>query len=241
MWKRISLVVLLVVALAIGGFVWWAASAAGPGSEAVAALESSPDVNVLYDNWYVFSPATSQPKTGLVFYPGGRVDARSYAPAAHSIAAAGHLVVIVPMPLNLAVLSPNRAINVIEAYPEISKWYIGGHSLGGAMAANFVYNHPDILDGLILWAAYPAGNNSLHTLETLRVASIYGMLDGLATPEKIKASQQLLPPSTQWFPIDGGNHAQFGYYGPQSGDNPATIPPEEQQRLIIDATLNIMR
>ena len=73
----------------------------------------------------------------MIFYPGGRVDPRSYAPAARAIAAQGYLAVITPMPLNLAVFTPGRAAQVIAAYPEIHTWAIGGHSLGGAMAANF--------------------------------------------------------------------------------------------------------
>ena len=101
------------------------------------------------------------------------MDARSYAPAARAIAAQGYLVVIVPMPFNLAVFKPAAAEAVIAAHPEIEHWAIGGHSLGGAMAANYVYTHPDAVQGLVLWAAYPAGNNSLADRQ-LAVVSIYG-------------------------------------------------------------------
>ena len=72
------------------------------------------------------------------------------------------------------------------------------------------------------------------------MTSIYGTLDGLATTEKIAASRPQLPPTTEWVAIAGGNHAQFGWYGPQSGDNPATISREEQQRQIVEATLRLL-
>jgi len=107
------------------------------------------------------------------------------------------------------------------------------------MAARFAYGHPAEVQGLVLWAAYPDSSNDLSHRD-LAVTSIYGTLDGLATTEKIDASHPLLPPTTEWVAIEGGNHAQFGRYGPQSGDNPATIGPKEQQRLVVEATLRLL-
>jgi pimeloyl-ACP methyl ester carboxylesterase len=167
------------------------------------------------------------------------VDYRAYAPAAQVIAEAGYLVVIVRMPLNLAVLDPQAAAGVIAAYPQIKHWAVGGHSLGGAMAANFVYSHPGVAEGLLLWAAYPAGSNDL-SRAAVRVLSISGTFDGLSTPVKIAASQVLLPDNTTWVVIEGGNHAQFGWYGAQAGDIPATISREEQQGQIVIATAEFL-
>ena len=78
------------------------------------------------------------------------------------------------MPLNLAVFGTGKADAVIKAYPDIKHWAIGGHSLGGAMAAGFAHNHPDAIDGLVFWAAYPASNNSLAG-SNLKVTSISGI------------------------------------------------------------------
>ena len=235
----IVLVVLLVPALGLGGFVLWAQTTPAPMAEALAALESDAPVQVTTDRWLVFTPANEEPTAGLILYPGGRVDPRSYSPAARAIAGEGYLVVIVPMPLNLAVFASDAAGDVIAAYPDVSHWAIGGHSLGGAMAARFAYGHLAEVQGLVLWAAYPDSSNDLSDRD-LAVASIYGTLDGLATTEKIDASRTLLPPTTEWVAIAGGNHAQFGWYGPQSGDNPATIGREEQQRLVVEATLRLL-
>ncbi len=140
------------------------------------------------------------------------------------------------MPLNLAVLAPNRADGVIESYPEVIDWSIGGHSLGGAMAARFADNRAEVVDALILWAAYPAANDDLSN-SSLRVASIYGTVDGLATPEQVLAAAPQLPPATTYRAIAGGNHAQFGYYGEQEGDNPAAISRSEQQAQAVSTTL----
>jgi pimeloyl-ACP methyl ester carboxylesterase len=237
---RIALIVLgVIIVAAVVGFVAWGETPARPMAEALAALQSDSQVTVTVGEWLTFTPADSQPTTGLVFYPGGRVDYRAYAPAAHQIAAQGYLVVIVRMPLNLAVLDPGAAVKVIAAYPEIQHWAVGGHSLGGAMAANYAKNHPDTVDGLALWAAYPASSDDL-SASGLHVVSIFASLDGLATGEKIDASRPLLPADTVWVSIAGGNHAQFGWYGDQAGDNPATISRQEQQDQVIQATVNLL-
>jgi len=234
-WWLLPLFLILILA----GFVIWAGSAAAPMPEALAALQSDALVKVDTDPWLVFRPVAGDPAGGLVFYPGGRVDPQAYAPAARALAQRGYLVVIVPMPLNFAVFAPDRAAEVMAAFPEIDRWTVGGHSLGGAMSARFAYQNPEMVQGLVLWAAYPASTDDLSGY-SLAVASIYGTLDGLATEDKIDASRPLLPAGTHWTAIEGGNHAQFGWYGPQSGDNPATISRMAQQEQVVAATLVIL-
>lgn len=233
----------LLAALAFAGvvaFLVWAYTPLGPTPEAMTALQSDSQVAVGQSHWIVFWPADDARNTGLILYPGGRVDPRAYAPMARAIAAAGYPTVIVPMPLNLAVFGVDRADDVRAAYPQIERWAIGGHSLGGAMAAAYAYRHPGAVQGLVLWASYPAGNNSLADRDDLAVVSISGSLDGLATPEKVEASRPLLPADAEFLVIEGGNHAQFGWYGPQSGDNAATIPHEAQQAQTVDATVRLL-
>ena len=239
LWRSLAIVGgILLLLLLIGGFVAivYTASAAKPMPEALAALESDDVVTVTRANWLEFTPTGQTPTSGFIFYPGGHVDPRAYAPPARALAEQGYLVAITPMPLTLAILSPNRANDVIKNHPEIEHWYIGGHSLGGATAAIYADRNPDAVDGVVFWAAYPPESNSLADQPDLRVTSISGTLDGLATPAKIEASKALLPPTTTYVPIEGGNHAQFGYYGPQDGDNEATISREEQQTQTISAT-----
>lgn len=223
----------------VSGFVIWGNTPAEAMPEAMIAVESNAQVTVTQDEWLVFTPTDIEPTTGFIFYPGGRVDYRAYAPVASQIAAQGYQVVIVPMPLNLAVLNMDAADEVMAAYPEIEDWVIGGHSLGGAMAANFAAKNPDKVAGLVLWAAYPAGNDDLSTSD-LQVASIYATQDGLTGSEDIDASRALLPTDTAWIEIEGGNHAQFGWYGAQSGDNPAEISRQEQQAQIVEATTALL-
>lgn len=227
----------LLILLVVGFLAWTTLFAAAPMAEAI--KDTGASTTVAGTNWLVFAPPAPNPTTGLIFYPGGLVDARAYAPAAQQIADAGYLVVIVPMPFKLAFFDAGRATAVMQAFPAVKHWALGGHSLGGAMAAQFAYQHPDQIAGLALWAAYPAANNSLAD-RALRVVSIYGTRDGLATGAKIDASRPLLPADTQFVAIEGGNHAQFGWYGKQSGDNDAAITREAQQSQAIAATIGLL-
>jgi hypothetical protein len=222
------------------GFAVWASASPAPMPEALAALEPNARVDVRTAPWLVFRPLDREPAAGLILYPGGRVDPRAYAPTARAVAEEGYLVVIVPMPLNLAFFAPGRASEVMVAFPGIEHWAVGGHSLGGAMAASFAHSNPELVRGLILWAAYPAASDDLSGYP-LTATSIYGTRDGLATEVEIADSRPLLPPDTQWTAIEGGNHAQFGWYGPQAGDNEATISREVQKAQIVAATLQLLR
>ncbi len=235
--KRIFLVLLVVVALAGIGFVIWAETPLGPEPEALAALESDSQVTVTIDDYITFEPTDVQPTTGFILYPGGHVDYRSYAAPLHELAAQGYLVILVPVRLNLAFFEINAAQAPIEAHPEIEHWVVGGHSLGGVASAMFAKDNPEI-DGLIFWASYPADDSFKNS--DINVVSIYGTND-MAGVEKFEETKSLLPQDTQFVVIDGGNHAQFGDYGPQPGDNPATISRAEQQKQAVEASANFLQ
>jgi hypothetical protein len=237
---KIVLSVLIVLVVSVSGFIVWAETPLGPMPEALEALESDSSVTVTKGRWLVFMPAQDGAETGFIVYPGGRVDYRSYAPVARGIAAEGYLVVIVRMPLNLAVFGNGAASDVMSAFPEVGAWAVGGHSLGGSMAVRFVYRNPFAVEGLVLWASYPASGDDLSDRD-IAVATIYGTKDGLATHDKIERSLGLLPPDALIIGIEGGNHAQFGSYGPQAGDNEALITREQQQMEIIKATVQLLR
>lgn len=238
--RKVLIGLLIILLLVTGGFVFWGLTPSPPMPEALAAMQSDSALSVSCpSSWYEFKPAGSSPDTGFIFYPGGHVDARAYAPLARELARNGYLVILPPMPLNLAVLAPNTAGKVIAAHPEVRRWVLGGHSLGGAMAANFVRNHPGKITGLALLASYPAASDDLSSVNVKSI-SIYATQDGLATAEKIAASRALLPSDTRWVEIIGGNHAGFGWYGNQPGDKPASISREEQQRQVVSALTDFL-
>ena len=237
-WVLISL--LIALALVMVGFVVYAKfSTASPQPEALTAMQSTSEVEVITDGWLAFVPRETLPTTGFVFYPGGLVDPRAYAPMAQDIAAEGSLVVIPRMPLNLAVFGSGKATDVIQAFPEIELWAIGGHSLGGAMAGQYAHRNPTSVSGLALWAAFPSEGSDLSP-RNLAATSIYGTRDGLVSFEEIEASRQLLPAETKYVAVEGGNHAQFGWYGPQKGDLPATLSHAEQHAQTVAATVALL-
>ncbi len=234
-WKVLAAVLTLALFVVGGGFVAWASDKSVATEIALAALDSDSQVFVSEENgWVVFLPAGDvRPVTGLIFYPGGKVDYRAYAPVLKLIAAQGYFAVLTPAPLNLAFFDVNAAARIEAAYPEIQNWFVGGHSLGGVAASSYAATHPEI-KGVVFWASYPA-DDSLKINGT-KVISIYGTNDGLAGGGKIEESKSLLPADAEFIAIEGGNHAQFGSYGPQAGDSAATISPEEQWTQVTDAT-----
>ncbi|HSG44079.1 MAG TPA: alpha/beta hydrolase [Anaerolineales bacterium] len=231
---------IVLAVLAIGGYIFvsWASDALPADGTALQALESDEQVVVKEESGLItFEPVNAEFDTGFIFYPGGRVDYRAYAPVLSQIAGRRYFVALVPMPLNMALFNVDAANQVIELYPGIQQWAVGGHSLGGVAASRFVANETGAVQGVVLWAAYP-GNDSLANAD-IKVMSIYGTND-IAGMEPFDESRAQLPVDTEFVVIEGGNHAQFGSYGPQPGDNPATISPEEQWTQIAEATVRFL-
>ena len=234
--KRIALGLVLVVALIVIGFVAWAETPLGPSPEAITALQSDANVTVTTDNFITFQPVNLKPSTAFIFYPGGRVDYRSYAAPLRAIAEQGYLVVLFPVRLNLAFFDINAAEPVFEEYPEIKHWAVGGHSLGGVASALFAKDHPQV-EGLVFWASYPADDSLKNS--SLKMISIYGTED-MAGMGKFDETKSFLTADAQYVVIDGGNHAQFGDYGPQPGDNAALISRADQQAQVTQATSDFL-
>lgn len=236
--KRVLFVLLVIVAVGAVGLTVWGNNAYPPLQPALDALQSDAQVNVTqHDGYITFEPVGAQPEVGLVFVPGGRVDYRAYSPALHQIAAQGYFVALVKVRINLAFFNINAPERVISQYPNIQTWSVGGHSLGGLAAANYAGKHLDEIKGLIFWASYPADDSLSNS--SLSVMSIYGSND-LSGLEPYDGSRSQLPSATQFILIEGGNHAQFGSYGPQAGDKPATISAEEQWAQATEATIKLL-
>ena len=223
----VALVALLVV-VSLGFYIWTRVARYPAFPEAVTVADAARTER----GWYVFEP-TGEADAGFIFYPGGLVDPAAYGPLMRQLSEDGILAVIVPMPLDLAVFGIGRADDVVAAYPEVDTWVIGGHSLGGAMAAEYLKGNPGAIDGIVFLASYPAESTDLSTLP-VGALSIYGTEDGVAG-DVFEDSLRRLPAGTPLEVLDGGNHAQFGNYGPQEGDGVATMGRDEQQRLTASA------
>lgn len=234
--KRILIGLFILVVISVLGFIIWAETPLQPSIEAIAALKSDSDVIVTMDDYVTFKPASIEPPTAFVFYPGGRVDYRAYAAPLRKIAEQGYLVILLPVRFNLAFFDVNAADKVVDNFPQIEHWTMGGHSLGG-VAASLYASKKDLFDGIVFWASYPAGDELKNS--GMKVLSIYGTLD-MGGLEAFDASRANLPADTQFVVIDGGNHAQFGDYGFQPGDNEASITRAEQQSQVVEATVQFL-
>jgi hypothetical protein len=228
-----------VLVLAVAAFLVWALTPYRADDAALEAMRSGGGVTVIEAReGIVFTPDTD-PTTGLVLYPGGRVEATAYAPVARLIAEEGYLVVVAPMPLNLAVFGIGRAQRALDAFPEIDAWAVGGHSLGGSMASEFAAREPDGISGLVLLASYPASSTDLSDT-ALTALSLRGTNDGLVTEQDVKDAQLRLPPRSESITIDGGNHAGFGSYGEQAGDGGSTLPAGAQASITAEAVADLL-
>ena len=205
---------------------------------AASATVSSEKVSVTTetDDMVVFRP--DDPKCGFIFYPGGKVEYTAYAPLMNELAENGIMCVLLKMPLNLAVLDVNAADGIAESYPDIKLWYIGGHSLGGSMAASYASENADKLKGVVLLASYSTAD--LNSTD-LKVASVYGSNDGVLNMEKYNGYKPKLPEATLETIIDGGCHAYFGSYGTQDGDGIPTITAEEQLKETVEILKDFLK
>lgn len=244
-WLSGSMVALVLALLLAGAVAWSKPMPAEP--VALAALTSDDEVQVR-DRllWYElaatpppsgpFDPEPTPeeeaeeqaPKVGLIFAPGARVDPRAYAALLRPLAARGNLVVVLKKPLGLAVLDPQPPDEIISGHTEIDRWVVGGHSVGGTVAASFADDEPKV-SGLLLLAAWPA-----RTMERqdLPVLSVTGSADGLATPEDIEETRHRLPEGTFFHVVEGAVHADFGDYGEQSGDGERGVDKQAAQEEI---------
>lgn len=179
-------------------------------------------------------------QTGIVLYPGALVEPLSYAYYANELSKQGYLVGIPEVMFSLSILENDKADEFIQEHDEIESWYVAGHSMGGVSATMYANNNQDKVDGVILLASYPSSSTDLSNTE-LNVLSIYAEHDGLSTEDKIQDKISNLPTETIYIQIEGGNHAQFGMYGEQSGDGEATVSAIEQQNEILSKTLLFLR
>jgi hypothetical protein len=238
--KFILLGVLTILIISVLGMLAWSKTGTYiAGEVAVSALESTSKVTVTQDKWITFTPL-EKGETGLIFYPGGLVEPTAYAPVLQKIAEEGVLVIIVPMPLNLAIFNPGAANAVIEDYPQISKWILAGHSLGGATAGIFAENNPTKIDGIAFWDSYPPNSADLSNND-ISVLSIFGTTNNFPNTENFDDKRTLLPDDTIFVAIEGANHAQFGDYGPQKGDIVASISLAEQHERVAEIMLDFIK
>lgn len=231
--KKILITIGIVICLICGGFFVYTSDYYHASEEAMEVINHVGDIKIEEtDDYIAFIP--KQVDNGLIFYPGGLVETESYAPLMKECANKGMLCVLVKMPFHLAVFNIRGANGIQEKY-NIDNWYIGGHSLGGSMAASYVNDHIEEYKGLILLASYSTEDLSK---SNINVISIYGSEDKVLSLDKYAENKVNLPVDYKEYIIQGGNHAYFGSYGEQDGDGKATITHQQQVQQTVKYIVN---
>lgn len=212
---------------------------------AVEAATSNDSVQVEFHkegSFWAFQPLDKPViPVGFIFYTGALVDEVAYAPILRTLAEQGYPAFLLRLPLDLAVLAPLAATRVMDQNHDMETWVVGGHSLGGTMAAMVAKLFPEDITGLVLLSSFPTPIVcNLSKLDHLRAVSLWGNLDSLISRALWEGGRNQLPGDSRFIEIDGGNHAQMGYYGAQAGDTAATIPREEQQAIVVEELLGLM-
>ena len=231
--KLISIFLVLILAFGIGCFLY-INDYYHANEDAIAVLQqgASDTSEVIVsekDGLMVFLPRGGT-DIGMIFYPGGKVEYSAYAPLLYQCARQGITCVLIEMPGNLAVLDMNAAEGIPERYTHVNRWYLAGHSLGGAMASSYLAEHTEAYEGAILLAAY-----ATEALHGEKVLSVYGSEDGVLNMEKYEENKANLPEDYTEVVIEGGCHAYFGAYGTQDGDGEPSISAEQQWEITAQA------
>ena len=227
----VTAVILLILAVVC---IWYVNDYYRAESYVEAYLKSNDSVTVIQEDNMVFLDGVGT-ETALVFYPGAKVEYTAYVPMFYMLAEQGIDCFVVKMPCNLAFFGMGKVADIMEEY-EYENWYLSGHSLGGAMAANYVAKNGDDFDGLVLLAAYATKELPEH----LSVISIYGSEDKVVNMEKIEAGRAYVPTDYAEVCLEGGNYAWFAYYGEQAGDGTAYITKENQQQKTVNVVLDMI-
>ena len=192
-----------------------------------------------------FRPANPDGRSALIFICGSGVHAHAYAPLLRPIANAGYPVFIVKLPYRFAPLAPHkdevvgRTQQLMTAHPEIPRWVVAGHSLGGALAARVALSTRGRRVSFVLIGTTHPRDHDLSKVDA-PIAKVYATNDGVAPVDGVMANKRLLPATTAWVEIKGGNHSQFGHYGHQLFDGTATITREAQQATTRQVLLDIL-
>jgi len=243
--KFLKILAVVVILVPLLGYGWLSYSAkqklAAPADDALAILVTDDAVRTEIDDWVVMRPASGAPKAGMILYPGAYCDVRGYSHVMKAVAAEGYLVVGVLMPFNMSIMAPDSADDVRAAFPQIERWVIAGHSLGGAMAGRYAFNHQDELAGLILWDSYPPDPNSLAE-STLPVASILRAKPDGTISQIFEDKRYLVPANSARVAVPGGIHMNFGSFksGTFEEEWDPSITMQAQHDIVTAATLRAL-
>lgn len=236
--RIVALMIVLALVVALGATFFVYTGVYYHADEQVWQFAQGYEVRVEQRDGYLWlTPETGTAAVGYAFYPGGKVQAEAYLPYLAEVAAQGYACALLQVPFRLAIFDTGAAAAPIAENPDIAVWAVGGHSLGGVAAASYAAKAPAEVQGLVLLAAYSTQDL---TQSGLTVVSVTATQDEVLNWEKYEEAKTNLPADAQYVSIQGGNHGQFGMYGPQKGDGMAAIPGEEQRAEVAAVTVALL-
>lgn len=232
--KTIQLIFAFIITTLIVLFTFgaiWIATPYKPSSDALALLKDSENSYFKDTGNLEFIPKEPKSK-GIIFYPGGRVEAQAYSYICSALANQGYPCIIAVMPFNLAVFKIDAGDEIISKYPEIQGWIIGGHSLGGSMAARYVNQteYKDKISGIVFLASYSDIDLSKSKIPC---SILIATKDNILNFDTFSDNFKNFPDNHNLNVIQGGNHSQFGDYGLQQDDGNSEINKDEQHQIVV--------
>lgn len=225
----LALVVVVAIVLVIAVLRWNWLPAFPEVEEIVAAVDG---IDVATHWWgQAFVPKQKgATELAFLYVPGALVEYTAYAPLCARVASATQVTTcLISVPMRIAFLGLGRVVAAFQAVGA-SRWAVGGHSLGGAFSGLLVEKckqHGNVA-GLCLHASFA---DVIEDVEILQV---------LASEDKVNTGGPMEGKDVTVATIEGGNHAGFGYYGPQTfprADGERTISLEEQQSEVVATTV----
>ncbi len=234
--KRFAMYFIIILLFVVSFFTWMSNGYTLQESER-SYLESNSTVEVTTEGEYTyFIPKNIKSTKGFILYPGERIDSSAYAKLCNNIASYGYKVISVEMPFNYSKFGKNKANEVIKQNSDITKWVIGGDSIGGSVACEYAIDKKNV-DGIVLISSYSKENISKMEIDVL---SIWGSKDSVISYTKLIDSRKNLPRDAQYIEIEGANHSQFANYGTYSRDEEALISSDDQMSKTVEYIVNFL-
>ncbi len=196
---------------------------------------NSNKITVIENNdQFIFQSKEKVNKFEIIFLQGALTDPKAYAPLCRKLAESGFTCHLLKSPWRIPSYNYQRICGLFNL--KQNNYVIGGHSQGGKIASQLVYENPDAFKGLFLLGTSHPRDLDLSG-QNIPCVKIYAENDGLASMKEVLQNANKLPADSKLIMIKGGNHSQFGYLGHLLMDHSADISLKEQQQKTIDELL----
>ncbi|MCD7807247.1 MAG: alpha/beta hydrolase [Lachnospiraceae bacterium] len=173
---------------------------------------------------------------GFIIFSGAKTDEKAYAYMAKLLHDKGYNVIIPKQRFYLSLFGTKHGKEMMTSHPEIKKWILIGHSLGGMPVSRIAAMRPENLAGLVFLATYASVDLSDLDIGTIRITADH---DGIMNNDFMMKYDCNLPHGASNIVLQGANHQGFAAYHSTSGrDGKATISWQEQNEQTVQLILD---